>query len=62
MPSIIVKGSGKAEILEDGAEYLDTQSRLKERYTQYQSMDLSGLPVIAIRIEKVRDWGELTPP
>ena len=53
---------GKAEILEDGAEYLDTQSRLKERYTQYQSMDLSGLPVIAIRIGKVRDWGELTPP
>ena len=53
---------GKAEILEDGVEYLDTQSRLKERYTQYQSMDLSGLPVIAIRIEKVRDWGELTPP
>ena len=53
---------GKAEILEDGAEYSDTQVRMKERYTQYQSMDLSGLPVIAIRIGKVRDWGELTPP
>ncbi len=51
---------GRAEILEDGAEYTDAQARLTARYTQYQAMDLEGLPVIAIRIEKVTSWGALT--
>jgi len=51
---------GRAEILEDGVEYTDAQARLTARYTQYQTMDLEGLPVIAIRIEKVTSWGALT--
>ena len=51
---------GRAEILEDGAEYTDAQARLTARYTQYQTMDLEGLPIIAIRIEKVTSWGALT--
>ncbi|MDD9902615.1 MAG: TIGR03668 family PPOX class F420-dependent oxidoreductase [Rhodospirillaceae bacterium] len=51
---------GRAEILENGAEYTDAQARLTARYTQYQAMDLEGLPVIAIRIEKVTSWGALT--
>ena len=51
---------GRAEILEDGVEYTDAQARLTARYTQYQAMDLEGLPIIAIRIEKVTSWGALT--
>ena len=51
---------GRAEILEDGVEYTDAQARLTARYTQYQAMDLEGLPVIAIRIKKVTSWGALT--
>ena len=51
---------GRAEILEDGVEYTDAQARLTARYTQYQAMDLEGLPIIAIRIKKVTSWGALT--
>ena len=51
---------GKAELLKGGAEYADAQARLKQRYMQYQAMALDGLPVIAIRIEKVTCWGELS--
>lgn len=51
---------GKAELLEGGAEYADAQAKLTVRYPQYRAMDLEGLPVIAIRIEKVTSWGELT--
>lgn len=51
---------GRAEILEDGEEYADAQTRLKARYPQYQVMNLAGLPVIAIRIERVAHWGDLS--
>lgn len=51
---------GRAEILEGGSEYADAQARLKARYPQYRTMSLDGLPVIAIRIERVSHWGDLT--
>ena len=37
---------------------------LRERYAQYRVMQLSELPVIALRIERVTSWGNLTvcPP
>jgi PPOX class probable F420-dependent enzyme len=50
---------GRAEILERGPEHADAQARLRGRYPQYADMALDGLPVIAIRIERVASWGDL---
>ena len=51
---------GPAEILADGAEHDRAQELLRSRYRQYQGMELAGLPVIAIRIERVTSWGDLS--
>jgi PPOX class probable F420-dependent enzyme len=51
---------GPAEILADGAEHDRAQALLRSRYPQYQRMELAGLPVIAIRIEQVTSWGDLS--
>ena len=55
---------GPAEILADGAEHDRAQALLRSRYPQYRGMALDGLPVIAIRIEHVTSWGDLSvePP
>jgi PPOX class probable F420-dependent enzyme len=50
---------GSTEILDRGAEHHRAQNLLRARYPQYRSMQLSDLPVIAIRIERVASWGEL---
>ena len=50
---------GTVEILSQCDESLSAQAALKRRYPQYQTMDLSGLPVIALRIERVASWGRL---
>ena len=51
---------GPAEVLADGAEHDRAQELLRSRYRQYQGMELAGLPVIAIRIERVTSWGDLS--
>ena len=51
---------GPAEILDTGAEHDRAQALLRSRYRQYQGMELAGLPVIAIRIERVTSWGDLS--
>ena len=51
---------GPAEILADGAEHDRAQALLRSRYRQYQGMELAVLPVIAIRIERVTSWGNLS--
>jgi len=51
---------GPAEILADGAEHDRAQAMLRSRYPQYQGMTLDDLPVIAIRIERVTSWGDLS--
>jgi len=51
---------GPAQILDDGAEHEQAQALLRSRYPQYRQMELSGLPVIAIRIERVTSWGDLS--
>src|SRR5712671_6025686 len=51
---------GPAEILAGGAEHDQAQELLRSRYHQYQGMELAGLPVIAIRIERVTSWGNLS--
>jgi len=48
---------GAAELLSDGAERDHADDLLRDRYKQYQSMDLSA--IIAIRILHVRRWGNL---
>jgi PPOX class probable F420-dependent enzyme len=52
---------GHAEILENGAEHDMAQELLRARYPQYRPMQLAELPVIAIRIERVASWGDLSP-
>ena len=47
---------GRAELLESGPERDDAQRRLRARHRQLAAMDLAGLPVIAIRIERVTGW------
>ncbi len=50
---------GRAEILLDGTEHDQAQVLLRERYLQYRTMQLAGLPVIALRVERVTSWGNL---
>jgi PPOX class probable F420-dependent enzyme len=51
---------GVAEILDSGAEHDRAQDLLRERYEQYRTMNLAGLPVIALRIAHVASWGYLS--
>ena len=51
---------GPAEILVDGAEHDRAQALLRSRYRQYRGMALDDLPVIALRIERVTSWGNLS--
>ncbi len=50
---------GRADILADGTEHAAAQDALRARYPQYRAMDLAGLPVIAVRIERVTGWGDV---
>jgi PPOX class probable F420-dependent enzyme len=50
---------GHADVLADGPEHDRAQMLLRERYAQYRAMQLSELPVIALRIERVTSWGNL---
>src|SRR6516162_3220866 len=51
---------GPAQILVDGAEHDRAQALLRSRYRQYQGMALDDLQVIALRIERVTSWGNLS--
>jgi PPOX class probable F420-dependent enzyme len=51
---------GRAEILDAGPEHDRAQQLLRERYAQYRSMRLDGLPVIAIHIDRLASWGDLS--
>jgi PPOX class probable F420-dependent enzyme len=51
---------GPAQILVDGAEHDRAQALLRLRYRQYRGMVLDDLPVIALRIERVTSWGNLS--
>jgi PPOX class probable F420-dependent enzyme len=50
---------GRAQILTEGAEHADAQALLRERYPQLRAMQIAGYPVIAVRIERTRSWGNL---
>jgi PPOX class probable F420-dependent enzyme len=51
---------GAAEILKAGPEHDRAQALLVARYPQYRTMNLAGLPVIALRIARAGDWGDLS--
>jgi PPOX class probable F420-dependent enzyme len=53
---------GRAEILAHGAEHDDAQALLQRRYPQLGAMRIGHLPVIAVRIEQVTEWGDLSSP
>lgn len=52
---------GRAEILDAGSEHARAQALARSRYPQLAQMDLTGLPVIALRIARVTSWGDLSP-
>jgi PPOX class probable F420-dependent enzyme len=51
---------GRAEILSEGTEHQDAQVLLRSRYPQLRTMQIAGYPVIAVRIERVTSWGNLS--
>jgi PPOX class probable F420-dependent enzyme len=53
---------GRAEILSDGAEHDEAQALLRSRYPQLRAMRIADRPVIALRIERVTSWGDLSVP
>lgn len=50
---------GRAEILDAGDEHDNAQALLRARYPQLAGMQIAGYPVIAVRIERVTNWGNL---
>jgi PPOX class probable F420-dependent enzyme len=50
---------GHAEILDHGREHDAAQDVLREKYQQYRTMDLTGLPVIEIHVQRALSWGDL---
>jgi PPOX class probable F420-dependent enzyme len=51
---------GRAEILRTGTEHDRAQELLSARYPQLATMRIAELPVIAIRLERVTSWGNLS--
>jgi PPOX class probable F420-dependent enzyme len=51
---------GRAEILRAGTEHDDAQELLRSRYRQLAAMQLADRPVIAVRLERVTSWGDLS--
>jgi PPOX class probable F420-dependent enzyme len=49
---------GRAEVTVEGTAPI--QELLRVRYPQLRAMRLEGLPVIALRIERVASWGNLS--
>ncbi len=52
---------GNAEILAGGDEHARAQALLCTRYPQLAAMRIADLPVIAVRLERVTSWGNLSP-
>ena len=52
---------GRAEILAGGDEHARAQALLRSRYPQLAAMRIGDLPVIAVRLERVTSWGDLSP-
>ena len=51
---------GQAEILRTGTEHDHAQELLRARYRQLAAMQIAEQPVIAVRLERVTSWGNLS--
>jgi len=51
---------GRAEILRAGAEHDRAQELLRSRYSQLAAMQIAERLVIAVRLERVTNWGNLS--
>ena len=51
---------GRAEILRAGTEHDRAQELLRSRYRQLAAMQIANRPVIAVRLERVTSWGNLS--
>jgi PPOX class probable F420-dependent enzyme len=51
---------GRAEILRAGTEHDRAQELLRSRYRQLATMQIAERPVIAVRLERVTSWGNLS--
>ena len=51
---------GRAEILSGGKEHDHAQALLRARYQQLAAMKIAQHPVIAMRIERSTNWGDLS--
>jgi coenzyme F420-0:L-glutamate ligase/coenzyme F420-1:gamma-L-glutamate ligase len=51
-----VLAQGRAEVLEEGVEWVEALSRLRDKYPQYREMEIEGRPVIRMIIERVLEW------
>ena len=51
---------GRAEILRAGTEHDRAQELLRSRYRQLAAMQIAERPVIAVRLERVTNWGNLS--
>jgi PPOX class probable F420-dependent enzyme len=51
---------GRAEILRAGKEHDRAQELLRARYRQLAAMQIAEQPVIAVRLERVTSWGNLS--
>ena len=50
---------GRARVLVEGPLHAKALALLRQRYRQYQTMDLESRPVLAIAVERVSGWGDL---
>jgi PPOX class probable F420-dependent enzyme len=51
---------GPAEILDAGPEHDRAQALIVARYPQLRAMQIADLPVIALRIARATDWGDVS--
>ncbi len=54
-----VRVDGRAEVFTSGDEHAEAVRLLRERYPQFNDMELDGAPMIALRIERVLSFGPL---
>ena len=50
---------GRADILKYGMEHDQAQDMLRARYHQLEAKQIAGYPVIAVRIERATNWGNI---
>jgi PPOX class probable F420-dependent enzyme len=53
---VLVRGA--ASILDDGPEHDAAVAALREKYSQYKTMELAGKPVVRVSPQKVSTWGK----